>query len=135
MNTDYATFRKEDLLDCSKNSPRYHMVLGFYLGLIETTLHLMDTDSDLAKSTFSQVITEHMPEHQGLINKIDYMQLLSGEYAEDIAHVYEAMLDIWMDIQEESLPHTPALNHKKLTSRLLAIHSRLVELYQLATVS
>lgn len=132
MKTDYITLKKEAPLECSKNIPRYSLVLGFYLGVLETVLNILSDNYDLAKSIFCQIITDYMPEHKGLLNKIDYTQLLSGEFADNLTYIHEAMLDLWMDIQEESLPHAEELDYKEVKNRLLDIRSALVELYQSA---
>lgn len=130
MKTEHITLKKDAKLDCSKDNPRYVLILGFYLGVLETVLGILDDNYDLAKSVFCHIITDYIPEHKGLLNKIDYTQLLSGEFADNLTYVHEAMLDLWMDIQEESLPHAEELDYKEVKNRLLDIHSALVELYQ-----
>lgn len=133
MVTDGITLKIEAPLECSKDNPRYSIILGFYLGFLETLLVTLEEDADLAKLAFSAVITKHIPEHKGLLNKIDYTQLLSGEFAESLSYIYESMLALWIDIQEETLPQAEELDLKEVKSRLLDIQSALVELYTLAT--
>jgi hypothetical protein len=128
---DSITLTKEAPLECSKNNKRYILVLGFYLGQLEILSSI--ADCELAKASFSQTIIKHMPEHKGLINDIDYAQLLNGEFATNLEYVYEAMLGLWMDIQDELLSDSVEIDCNEFSSRILDIYSAVMNLYISAT--
>ncbi len=131
MKINYITLKRGEILNCSKTNPRYILILGFYIGVLETVLDIMDRNYDLAKDLLSQIIVDHMPEHKGLLNKIDYTQFLSGEFSNKLSCIYKAMLSLWMSMQEELLPYAEELDYKEVKKQLLDIHSALMELYQL----
>lgn len=128
---EYVYLTKENPLACTKDNPRFHLVLGFYISFIETMFYLVWEDFSDAKNTISVRIVDYMPIEDNCAMHYPYKEVLTGEYAEEFGKILDAIYEIWSDIQTESVPDdNPRLEVEQVIHDLKSVYEALLDLYK-----
>jgi len=122
---------QDDKLNCSSSNPHFTLVLGYLLQLVESALYFLDSEPFESKLYFQSVFQDMIVTKNSSINNVDYNTVFSGEHAAKFEDIYSRMLGLWMDIQDDMMPHEATradLPNDQYMKRLDEIYTHLREL-------
>lgn len=122
---------QNDKLNCSSSNPHFTLVLGYLLQLVESALYFLDSEPFESKLYFQSVFQNMIITKNGSINNVDYNTVFSGELALKFEDIYSRMLGLWMDIQDDMMPHETLrveLDDEQYKKRLTEVRESVIEL-------